>query len=158
MSTSSQDEGYEALALRLEASESVTERLNGSLLRSVESRLLRQLGVGLSKRRLLFVPREKLGPEKSYVLTSFIDNDTYEFILVSQGVMHRADRCSSAIRVEVLAGFLHDLVDLATPEPEGTSELVVDEPPPDTPAPATVPEPQSALEGGWIRPAPSALL
>jgi hypothetical protein len=160
MSTLSQAENCEALTLRLEASDSVTDRLNGSLLRSVESSVLRHLGVGMSNRRLLFVPREKIGTEKSYLLTSFIGNDTYEFILVSQGAMQREDRCSSAIRVEVLSGFLNDLIALATPEPEETSEDVEAEPVEDTPTPTPQPaaEPQAALPDGWIMPSPSEFL
>jgi hypothetical protein len=151
--TTGRDESWDVIARRLGESESVTDRLNGEMVRSVIPSLVAQLRVGTSKQRVLFVPREKLREEKSYVLTSFIGNDTYEFILVDAGAVQRADRCSSAIRVEVLTGFLRDLIIIANPPAEPEPVAVAET----EPAPPVVEAPRAPIDG-WIRPSADELL
>jgi len=144
------DDSWAAATRELEAGGTVTDQLNSALIRSVLPSLASQLRVGLSKRRVLFVPRNQESSEKTYVLTGFASSDTYEFVLVNKGVVHRSDRCGSAIYVEVLTGFLKDLVGLATPEePEEILEEVAAE---EVRAPEVEAEPEIVIPAGWSRP------
>ena len=146
------DDSWAAATSQLEAGGTVTDQLNSALIRSVTPSLASQLRVGLSKRRVLFVPRGQEAGEKTYVLTGFASADTYEFVLVNKGVVHRSDRCGGAIYVEVLTGFLKDLIGLATPEesdevPE--EEVAVVE---ETVVPEVEAEPEIVIPAGWSRP------
>jgi hypothetical protein len=141
------DEKWEALVKRMETSESVTERLNGSLLRSVLPSIAMQLRAGTSKQRLLFVTREQVAPEKLYVLASFINDDTYEFVLADREAVRKADRCSGAIRVEVLEGFLRDLLTMSSLA-GGTEEVKQEE----VAEAETLVEPLPAQMEGWVIP------
>lgn len=137
---------WAALADRLEKQQDLTLKMNAYLLRQMPASVSSKLGVTLSNKRLLFVPSSVGFASSSYAMVSFVNAEIYEFILVIDNKLVRSDRCSAAIRVDVLLGFLKDLISLTAPSPAGQESPT----PPD--APPTQEPPAPALSDGWVTP------
>jgi hypothetical protein len=113
----------------LKSSTTLTDKLNGGLAQSIQPEFAHTMALRNQRGKLMFVVRPIGIGVQSYVLASFVSNETYEYVLVVDKAVRASDRCSAAIRTEVLRSFLSQILSAArsgekeAPAPEPVQEV-----------------------------------